>query len=58
MKTIQIAKITPQISGGNEFNEAFFNKLDEIENKILDGQSFQEAVKENNLKSRLIEKSK
>ena len=56
LKTIQIAKITPQISGGNEFNEAFFNKLDEIENKILDGQSFQEAVKENNLKSRLIEK--
>ena len=31
LKTFKVAKITPQISGGNEFNEAFFKKLDEIE---------------------------
>ena len=49
-KTVQYTKITPQILvGSNDFNESFFKKLDIIENKILDGQSFAESVKENNL---------
>ena len=29
----------------------FFKQLDEIENKILDGQSFEDAMKENNFKT-------
>ena len=49
LKTFKVAKITPQIIGGNEFNEVFFKKLDEIENNILDGQSFKDAVQKNNL---------
>jgi peptidyl-prolyl cis-trans isomerase D len=49
-KSIQYAKITPQvISGNEEYNKAFFKQLDVLENKILDGQSFEEATKENNL---------
>ncbi len=50
-KSIQYAQITPQIiSGSGEYDEAFFKKLDTLENKVLDGQSFKEASKENNLK--------
>ena len=55
LKTFKIAKITPQISGENEFNEAFFKKLDEIENNILDGQSFKDTVQKNNLEVKRIE---
>ncbi len=50
-KTIQYAELTPQsISGSKEYDEVFFKQLDIIENKILDGQSFEESSKENNLK--------
>jgi len=50
-KSIQYAEVTPQIITGNkEYDEVFFKKLDFIENKVLDGQSFGEAAKENNLK--------
>ena len=55
LKTFKVAKITPQIIGENEFNEAFFKKLDEIENNILDGQSFKDAVQENNLEVKRVE---
>ena len=56
-KTIEYAKISPQILiGDSEYNETFFQQLDIIENKILDGQSFGEAVKENNLKKTTINK--
>ena len=49
-KHIQYAEITPQsISGNSEYNEVFFKQLDILENKVLDGQSFAEASKENNL---------
>ena len=49
-KSIQYAEITPQaISGNNEYNESFFKQLDSLENNILDGQSFNEASRENNL---------
>ena len=43
------------ISGSKDYNESFFKKLDIIENNILDGQSFNETVKNNNLKVISIE---
>ncbi len=50
-KSIQYAEINPQnISGSSEYDENFFKQLDILENKVLDGQSFEVAVKENNLK--------
>ena len=50
-KFIEYAEVTPQaITGNTEYNKVFFTNLDNLENKILDGQSFSEAVKENNLK--------
>ena len=49
-KSIDYAEITPQsLTGTKEYNEAFFKQLDAIENKVLDGQSFNESIKENNL---------
>ena len=54
-KSIQYAEITPQIISGNpEYDKAFFKQLDILENKVLDGQSFEEAAKENNLKIIII----
>jgi len=51
-KSVQYAEITPQIISGNtEYDKAFFKQLDVLENKVLDGQSFEEASKENNLKT-------
>jgi len=50
-KSVQYAGITPEIISGNtEYDEAFFKQLDILENKVLDGQSFEEASQENNLK--------
>ena len=37
-------------NGNAEYDKAFFKQLDILENKVLDGQSFEEASKENNLK--------
>jgi len=55
-KSIQYAEITPQIiSGKAEYSEVFFKQLDILENKVLDGQSFEEAAKENNLKTITIQ---
>ena len=52
MKFIRYAEITPQIISGNtEYNDTFFKQLDVLENNILDGQSFNEATKTNNLNS-------
>ena len=49
-KSIRYAEINPEkISGDKEYNETFFKQLDTIENNILDGQSFDETVKTNNL---------
>ncbi len=51
LKDIRYAEITPEkISGSKKFDESFFKKLDAIENNILDGQSFDETIKTNNLK--------
>ena len=50
-KTIRYAEIKPElISGSKEYNENFFKQLDIIENNVLDGQSFEETTKANNLK--------
>ena len=50
-KSIQYAEIKPDlVSGNSEYNEAFFKQLDIIENQVLDGKSFDETAKDNNLK--------
>ncbi len=50
-KSIRYADIKPElVSGSKEYNENFFKQLDIIENNVLDGQSFEETTKKNNLK--------
>jgi peptidyl-prolyl cis-trans isomerase D len=50
-KSIRYAEIKPElISGSKEYNENFFKQLDVVENNVLDGQSFEETAKANNLK--------
>ena len=50
LKSIRYAEIKPElISGSKEYNE-LFKQLDIIENNVLDGQSFEETAKTNNLK--------
>ena len=50
VKSIRYAEIKPElISGSKDFNEKFFKQLDIIENSVLDGQSFEETAKTNNL---------
>ena len=45
------AKITPKILiGTEEFDQTFFNKIDEIENKILTGTAFESLISDYNLK--------
>ncbi len=52
LKSIRYAEIKPElISGSKDYNENFFKQLDVIENNILDGQSFEETTKVNNLKT-------
>ena len=56
-KKIQYAEITPaKITGSKEYGESFFKQLDIIENNILDGQPFDEAVKNSDLKVISIKK--
>ena len=56
-KSINFAEVTPEkIIGNNEYNESFFKKLDEIENNVLDGQSFNETVQNNKLKATFLKK--
>jgi len=51
------AKITPEnLIGKNEFNELFFKKIDEIENKISNGIKFNKLI--NDLKIKSINKKK
>ncbi len=51
LKSIRYAEIRPElISGSQDYNENFFKQLDIIENNVLDGQSFEETAKANNLK--------
>ena len=56
-KNIRYAEITPEkISGSSEYSEDFFKQLDIIENNILDGQSFDETIKNDNLEYISIKK--
>ena len=56
-KSIQYAAIKPGlVSGNSDYDEAFFKQLDVIENQVLDGQSFEETIKDNNLKIVKIDK--
>ena len=56
-KTIQYAAIKPDlVSGSPNYDEAFFKQLDIIENQVLDGKSFSEASKDNNLKIITVDK--
>ncbi len=51
LKSIRYAEIKPELIGGSkEYNKNFFKQLDKIENNVLDGQSFEETAKANNLK--------
>ena len=51
LKSIRYAEIKPElINSSKEFDENFFKQLDVIENNVLDGQSFEETTKVNNLK--------
>ncbi len=50
-KNFRIAELTPNnILGVEEYNEAFFNKINEIENRILDNSKFSDLIKIYNLK--------
>ena len=51
LKNFKYAELTPlNIIGENNYNEVFFNKINEIENKILDGIEFNQIIKDYNLK--------
>ena len=51
IKSIQYAEIKPGlVTGNSDYDEAFFKQLDIIENQVLDGKSFNETSKDNNLK--------
>ena len=57
LKSIQYAAITPDVViGSSDYNESFFKQLDIIENQVLDGKSFNETSKDNNLKIITIDK--
>ena len=50
-KSISYVELTPEnLSGSKEFNENFFNKINNIENEIIDGKKISLIAKENNLK--------
>jgi peptidyl-prolyl cis-trans isomerase D len=56
-KSIKYTEIKPGLMSGNsEYDEAFFKQLDVIENQVLDGKSFDEISKDNNLKIITINK--
>mgnify|MGYP001311568599 FL=1 len=46
--TFKYIKLLPEyLTENNEYNEEYYQKLDELENKILDGQTFDEIVSDN-----------
>ena len=50
-KSFVYAEVNPQnLTGKSVYDENFYRNLDILENKLLDGQSFEEAAKDNNLK--------
>ena len=49
-KDFKYAELTPSnIIGENDYNENFFNKINQIENKVLDGISIEEIISDYNL---------
>jgi peptidyl-prolyl cis-trans isomerase D len=51
LKSIRYAEVKPELIGGSkDYDENFFKQLDIIENNVLDGQSFEETARTNNLK--------
>ncbi len=49
-KDFKYAELTPlNIIGENEYNETFFNKINLIENKVLDGVSIEQVIADYNL---------
>ena len=51
-KNFKYAELTPDnIIGENEYNENFFSKINQIENKTLDGIKFDEITSDYNLKT-------
>ncbi len=50
-KIISYAELTPNnLTGVNEAEKKFFDKIDEIENSLLDGQNLEEVSSKNNIK--------
>ncbi|MDC1096350.1 SurA N-terminal domain-containing protein [Pelagibacteraceae bacterium] len=50
-KSIYYAKLTPEnLIGTNEYNQQFFDKVDNIENDLLDGLTIEDVARKNNLK--------
>ena len=50
-KSFVYAEVNPQnLTGKSVYDENFYRNLDILENKLLDGQPFEEAAKDNNLK--------
>ena len=55
-KSFLFTELTPErLIGQKNYNEDFFNKIDEIENNILDGQSIKEISEAYNLKLKKTE---
>ena len=53
-KDFEYAELKPlNIIGENDYNENFFNKINEIENKILDGVEFDQIAKSYNLSTKV-----
>jgi len=56
-KTINYVELLPNnLTGQAEYNEAYFKKIDEIENAILDGSKMEKFVKKYNLSLKNIKK--
>ena len=56
LKSFNYAEISPlSLTGSDDFNEAYFKQLDNLENNILDGQPFDEAISQNSLRKISIE---
>ncbi len=50
-KNINFIELKPEnLMGNNDYNKKFFNKINEIENTILDGKTINEIASENNIK--------
>jgi peptidyl-prolyl cis-trans isomerase D len=57
-KKIKYVELLPNnLVGQSEYNEAYFKKIDEIENSILDGAKINNIIKEFNLSLKVIEKT-